>query len=141
MAMDDQQRSATIKRTIIISSSVKRRSKQYVRDMHNEIIRRVKEKLTVREKKKATIEKKIHQAIKGGADVTAALECPDKLCESIMKILKNDIVAHYIIHRWYHEDVELDVMWNGKVIGIDTDNKTGDPLTIGIQRVTKRMVR
>ena len=78
MAMDDQQRSATIKRTIVIPSSIKRRSKQYVRDMHNEIIRRVKEKLTVREKKKATIEKKICQAIKGGADVTAALECPDK---------------------------------------------------------------
>ena len=106
MAMDDQQRSATIKRAIVISSSVKRRSKQYVRDMHNEIIRRVKEKLTVREKKKATIEKKIRQAIKGGADVTAALECPDKFCESIMKILNNDIVDHYIIHRWYHKDVE-----------------------------------
>ena len=85
-----------------------------MRDMHNEIIRRVKEKLTVREKKKATIEKKIRQAIKGGADVTAALECPDKLCESIMKILNNDIVDHYIIHRWYHEDVDLDVMWNEK---------------------------
>ena len=64
-----------------------------MRDMHNEIIRRAKEKLTVREKK-------IRQAIKGGADVTAALECPDKLCESIMKILNNDIVDHYIIHRW-----------------------------------------
>ena len=128
MAMDDQQRSA--KKTIFISSSVKRRSKQYVRDMYNEIIRRVKEKLTVREKKKATIEKKIRQAIKGGADVTAALECPDKLCESIMKILNTDIVDHYIINRWYHEDVELDVMGNGKVIGIDTDNKTGDPLIL-----------
>ena len=67
--------------------------------MHNEIIRRVKENLTVREKKKATIEKKIRQAIKRGADVTAALECPDKLCESIMRILNNDIVDHYIIHR------------------------------------------
>ena len=89
MAMDDQERSATITRTIVISSSIKIRSKQYVRDMHNEIIRRVKEKLTVREKK-------IRQAIKGGADVTAALECPDKLYESIMKILNNDIVDHYI---------------------------------------------
>ena len=58
------------------------------------------------------------------------MECPDKLCESIINILNNDIVDHYIIHRWYHEDVELDVMWNGKVIGIDTDNKTGDPLIL-----------
>ena len=76
MDMDKDNRNSTIKKSITIAASVKRRSKQYVAEMHTEIIKSVKAKFNLRDKRRrAQSEKKIRAAVAGDGDIIGALGC------------------------------------------------------------------
>ena len=131
MGMDATQRNSTIKTAINISSIVKKRSRIYIKTMHEEIVRRVKAKVMLRQKKKKTqVEKKIRLTMETQGSLICAMDCSPDQSKVIHNIINQQILQQHIIHVWYHKDENIDVVWHGKAIGVQVDKKSGDPLLL-----------
>ena len=99
--------------------------------MHEEIVRRVEAKVMLRQKKKKTqVEKKIRLTMETQGSLICALDCSPDQSKVIHNIINQQILQQHVIHVWYHKDENIDVVWHGKVIGVQVDKKFGDPLLL-----------
>ena len=47
-----------------------------------------------------------------------------------MNIIRMDIVGKCIVHVWYDREQNVDVIWNGRVMRVENDLVSKDPLLV-----------
>ena len=122
-------REITIKRSIRLARSMKLHNKASVAELQQDIVKRAQQKIEQRQKKiRRDIEKKIKEIAKGNQDFST-LDCSGDKAVMIKKIVRREVIERQINHVWYSEESKIDVVWKGRIIGVD--NKTSrDPLLV-----------
>ena len=100
--------------------------------MHAVISERVK--LTIIQKKKRQrghIERKLREMVRVGGDICSALkDCSNENATTILNIIRMDVVGKCIVHVWYDREQNVDVIWNGRVMHVENDLVSKDPLLV-----------
>ena len=113
MSMGEDQRHRMIDKMVKIAAHTKKSNKQHVLQMHQEIVRRVKEKVSMKQKKRrGQIERKLRNIVKSGGDIGESFkDCPPEKVSVLLDIIHMNVLEMCIVHVWYDEDQQQDVEW------------------------------
>ena len=130
MGMDKSMRNNTIIKCVYLASKVKKSNIYAMRAMHNEIVERVRNKVAMRGKKKRRdVETKIRQimAPNKNIDLCATLGCSITQQRDFVDIVRGDVINRYIVHLWHDKEINMDVVWSGRIVAKE-DMFTDKPL-------------
>ena len=133
MSLDKKTRNNMIMKCVSLAAKVKKKSIEERIAMREDIVWRVNKKILERnqlkrrqgERARKLLEQKVKAFFCTGNQ--ADLKFTDEQLRTMTQLVEgDDVVERFIQHIWYDKDTKKDLIWSGRIVGIDC-TATGEP--------------